>query len=214
MAGMDGIQFTRNGKRLIVDSTNADYLLEFEKSPEYFSNLTSYTRFVKEVEKLVRSSKRYSAYKAELMGKINMDHCQVLSDMEFSESESKDVIEMHHGPIFNLFDVCSIVLEYFLYRGWVITTMTVADMVLSEHEKNRVQVVMLCSSIHEMVHNGDVFLNVEQGYGKLDEFIAKYEKVFPRSLKEKYNRYMDRSMMYQSNDFGNLEINQKIFHIE
>ena len=107
---------------------------------------------------------------------------------------------MHHGPIFTLYDVCEIVLQYFRKKKWPITTMSIADAVLTEHEKNRVQVVMLCSSVHELVHNGSVFLNLDQGYGRLDLFIDKYIDVFPEYIKEKYNRYMDRSILFDSND--------------
>lgn len=213
MSNIDGIKFERYGRKITVDSDSAEYMLEFNKSEEYFSNIPSYTRFIQACEKVVRSNQRYSNYKKILIEKVKLDHCQVLSDLELDGESGKDIIEMHHGPIFTLYDICEIVLQYYRKKKWPITTMSIADGVLTEHEKNRVQVVMLCSSVHELVHNGSVFLNLDQGYGRLDLFIEKYISVFPEYIKEKYNRYMDRSLLFDSNDFNSLEINQKIFTI-
>jgi hypothetical protein len=117
---------------------------------------------------------------------------------------------MHHGPIFTLFDYCAIILEYFLIKKWKITTARVADLVLEEHQKNRIQVVMVSSTVHEEIHNGQIFINQKQAYGDLQAFINKYAIAISDDYREMVNRYVDRSLMYDSSDFGVLELNKKI----
>lgn len=192
----------------IVDSSTSYYQMPFFKDEEYFRSLESYTAFVKACERLVRTDDRYRKYINYLKKEVKLDHCQVLKNV----SDQECTIEMHHGPIFNLFDYCAIILEYFLYKNWKITTMRIADAVLTEHQMNRVQVVMLSTTMHEEVHNKDIFINYKQAYGNLNEFVDKYLSVIQGTeFGEKLNRYIDRSLLYDSNDFGMLELNKKLY---
>ena len=120
---------------------------------------------------------------------------------------------MHHGPIFTLYDYCEIMLEYFINKGRKISTFRIADAILTEHEKNRIQVVMLLSTVHEEVHNRNIFINQKQAFGDLDSFIKKYSAGLSTPLQNKLNRYIDKSLMYDSNDFGVLKLNDTIIQL-
>ena len=85
--------------------------------------------------------------------------------------------------------------------------MRIADAVLTEHQKNRIQVVMLSSTIHEEVHNGNIFINRHQAFGDINAYLKKYGPVLTDDYKEKVNRYIDRSLLNDSKDFGVLELN-------
>lgn len=190
----------------IVDAHTSFYNVPFYKDAEYFNNYESYVSFVKGCEKLVRTNDRYNKYIAYLKREVKLDHCQVLKNITDEDAS----IEMHHGPIFTLFDYCAIVLEYFLLKKWKITTARVADVVLDEHQKNRIQVVMVSSTVHEEIHNGQIFINQNQAYGDLQAFINKYQAALSDEYKEMINRYVDRSLIYDSNDFGVLELNKNL----
>ena len=190
----------------IVDSNNALYTLSFTKGIEYFSNSDAASKFINGVEKEVRTCDRYKKYIDFLKKEVKLNRCQVLSEL----TDDDVPIEMHHGPIFNLYDYCSIMIEYFLYKKWKITSFRIADMVMKEHEANRVQVVMLSSTIHEAVHNRDIFINYKQGFGDIKGFIDKYSIVFLPEHIEKLNRYIDRSLMMDSTDNDVLKLSPKI----
>lgn len=203
------IIYDKNKITPIIDARTSFYNIPFYKDEEYFSNYESYINFIKGIEKAVRTNDRYNKYIYYLKNEVKLNRCQVLKDVSSSDGE-KVTIEMHHGPIFTLFDVCAIVLEYFIIKKWKITTMLVADAVLDEHQKNRVQVVMVSKTIHEEIHNGDIFINYHQAYGDINAFIKKYKDAISSEYREQINRYIDRSLLYDTNDFGILDLNKEL----
>ena len=142
-----------------VDSVSSPYKIPFFKDESYFQNYDNYVSFVKGVEAAVRGNDKYNKYIYYLKNEVKLDHCQVFKNIT-TEDEGVD-IEMHHGPILTLYDVCAIVLEYFLLKKWKITTFRVANQVLEEHQRNRVLVVMVSATAHEEIHNGDIFINIK-----------------------------------------------------
>lgn len=190
----------------IVDARTSFYKIPFFKDTEYFTNYESYVNFVKGIEKMVRTNDRYRKYINYLKKEVKLNRCQVFKNVTDEDCD----IEMHHGPIFTLFDICAIVLEYFIQKKWKITTLRVADAVLDEHQKNRVQVVMVSATIHEEIHNGDIFINYHQAWGDLNAFIKKYKDAISDEYREQINRYIDRSLLYDSNDFSILDLNKNL----
>ena len=189
-----------------VDSPSSMYKLPFEKDEEYFSNLDSRTRFLKGCEKLVRKDKRYKKYINYLKKNVKLNKCQVLSSL----TDEMCTIEMHHGPIFTLYDICRIVLDYYLSHHLKVTTFAIADTVLKEHCKNHVQVVMLSTSMHQEVHDREIFINVKQAWGNINPFLKKYK--LNDELKDKYNRYLDRSMMMDSSSYDLLKTSDRLIN--
>jgi hypothetical protein len=197
----------------IVDSLKSMYQIPLYKDVDYFSNIESYVNFIKGCERAVRGHDRYKKYIYYLKNVVGLKHCQVLPDIE-PDDKGKIEIEMHHGPIFTLYDYCEIMLEYFILKNKKISTFRIADAVLDEHQRNHVQVVMLLSTIHEEVHNRNIFINYKQAFGDLNAFVKKYGIALSDPLKEKLNKYIDKSMMYDSNDFGILKLNDTLLRYE
>jgi hypothetical protein len=197
----------------IVDSLKSMYQIPLYKDVDYFSNIESYVNFIKGCERAVRGNDRYKKYIYYLKNVVGLKHCQVLPDIE-PDDKGKIEIEMHHGPIFTLYDYCEIMLEYFILKNKKISTFRIADAVLDEHQRNHVQVVMLLSTIHEEVHNRNIFINYKQAFGDLNAFVKKYGIALSDPLKEKLNKYIDKSIMYDSNDFGILKLNDTLLRYE
>lgn len=190
----------------VIDARTSFYNIPYYKNDQYFSNYDSYVAFVKGIEKCVRTNDKYRKYISYLKKEVKLNKCQVLKDVTDEDAD----IEMHHGPIFNLFDICAIVLEYFIIHKWKITTFRVANQVLDEHLKNRVQVVMVSKTVHEEIHNGDIFINYHQAYGDLEAFIKKYKDAISDEYREQLNRYIDKSLLRDSDDFSILELNKEL----
>jgi len=194
----------------IVDAKTSLYQVPYYKDSEYFSNFESYNTFIKGCERLVRSSDRYKKYISFLKRNVKLDRCQVLKNITDDDAD----IEMHHGPIFTLYDYCAIITEYFLMRQWKISTPRIAQVVLEEHERHRIQIVMVSSTVHEEIHARNIFINQNQAFGDLHSFLVKYGIAISDEYKEKLNRYIDRSLLMDSNDFGVLELNKSLLEGE
>lgn len=203
---LPNIQYDTTGDTPVVDSFGSLYNIPFEKPPEFFSNLESRNNFIKGCERLIRTNDRYSKYIAYLKNEIKLNRCQLIKNL--TDKDCK--IEMHHGPIFTLYDYCDIVINWHLNKGYKLTTFDVADLLLEEHKKNRIHVVMLSTSMHEEVHDREVFINVKQAWGNLGKFIKIYGSGIDKDLREKYNRYMDKCMMMDTTTYEILNLNSLI----
>lgn len=202
-----GITYIENvEKSPTVDSPSSPYVIPYYKDEEYLNNYESYVKYVKAIENLVRHNDKYNKYIHYLKTEVKLDHCMVFKNVTDKDCD----IEMHHGPIFTLFDICAIILEYFIIKKWKISTARVAKVVLEEHQRNRVQVIMCSKTVHEEIHNGEIFINYKQAWGDLGAFTKKYWIAISDEYKEQLNRYIDRSLMYDSNDFGVLKLNPEL----
>lgn len=201
------IIYDKDNVTSFMDAKTSFYTLPYYKDLDFFSNYESYVNFVKGVEKMVRTNDRYKKYINFLKKEVKLNRCQVLKNITDEDAS----IEMHHGPVFTLFDICAIVLEYFILKKWKISTPRLADAILDEHQKNRIQVVMVSSTVHEEIHNGDIFININQAYGDLKAFIKKYKDAISDEYKDQLNKYIERSLLYDSTDFSILDLNEKLF---
>lgn len=202
-----GIDVNKPNTNPTIDSDESYYEIPFYKDVDYMFSLENEVAFIKAVERMVRTSKYYSRYIAHLKVDLGLNFCQVKGNISEDEDAGvKDLIEMHHGPIFTLFDVVSIILNYMLVKDMKITTFSVANKVIEEHFKHRVQTVMLCETVHQLVHDNKVFLNYRQGFGDLYSFLEIYYEGLDEIMVNKIIDYIDKCKKYDSNDFGNLNV--------
>lgn len=206
MNHLPNIDFKKPQKNPTVDADTSYYELPFYKDEEYFANLENFVTFIKAVEKIVRTSPHYSRYIAYLKEEIGLTYCQVLSNIEDEYAS----IEMHHGPILTLFDCVSIVTDHMLATNEKITTFNVADRVLAEHFKHNIGVVMLSKTVHEQVHENNVFINLKQSFGNVDKFLKKYRKGLQPEQINKINAYIAKCEEHDSSDNGVLKLNEVV----
>lgn len=118
---------------------------------------------------------------------------------------------MHHGPVLNLYDYCRIVLEYLYHKKLHINTFRTSDLILREHFENNIQVVMLSSTVHQLVHSKKVFIHPNQSWGNLERFLEKYKEGVVKDIQDKINDYYDLCGKYNETfDRGFLNLNKRI----
>ena len=204
---IQGIQVNKPNNNPTIGSDESYYEIPFYKDYDYMFSIENEVAYIKAVERLVRSSKYYSRYIAHMKNDLGMNFCQVKGNISEDEDAGvTDLIEMHHGPIFTLFGVTSIILNYMLTKEMKITTFSVANRVIEEHFKHRVQTVMLCKTVHQLVHDNKVFLNYKQGFGDLYSFLETYYEGLDETQINNIINYIEKCKKYDSNDFGNLEV--------
>ena len=206
-----GINVKKQKRNPTLDSDNSIYEMPFYKEPDYFFNLENYTFYIKEIERAVRRSKEYKRYVAHIKKDIGLNFCQVKGNIVEDEETGKlPVLEMHHGPILTLFDCIAIVLEWSMVKGENISTLSIADRIIQEHYDHHIQTVMLCETVHQEVHEFNIFLNMAMGFGDINAFLEKYkEGLLPEQI-VKINRYIDLSKKYDSFDKDVMKVNDTV----
>jgi hypothetical protein len=187
-------------KSLVDDTT-----LKFYLSKKDLSDYEAFVDFINGVMAMVRKDPRYTNYKHALY-ELGLNRCQIHADIT---SDMVD-IELHHGPLFSLFDVCTIVTDDLFSQEKNVNTFMVADIVLTEHEKHNVQSVMLCETCHEAAENGSIFLAFEHGFGHIDKFIKKYKDGVSNEHLNLLKEYVKLSKEYGTVDNGVYEILDKV----
>ena len=161
--------------RIYGTKRNSDEYISFEAEPDELKyDYDKYSKYVKKIEFAVREDDRYKDYIAKLK-QGGLTKCAILGNLPVEDPKIK--IEMHHGPIYSLFDYCDIVLKACIRRGMQdITTMKIADYVLTEHENDHIMIVMLSNAVHMGgVHNRkakkNVFIDIAATFGRIDKFL-------------------------------------------
>jgi hypothetical protein len=101
-------------------------------------------------------------------------------------------------------------IDYMLAEGKKISTFSVADAIIAEHFENNVQVVMLSETVHEQVHENNIFINLKQAFGNLNAFLTKYKKGLQQEQVDKINKYIKLSEQYDSFDKHVLDLKDSI----
>lgn len=185
-----------------VDSDSSLFYLLFDKNEEFFSVYENEISFYKEVEKLVRKHPFYSKYISYLINVVGIKTCQVLSNIEMDENAKKQkvTIEMHHGPILTLFDTVMIICNWLRANGHELTTFKVANIVIEEHRLNNIRTVLVSKSVHQQIHEGNIQLNYQQGFGDTQAFLEKYKDGVDKEMRQKINKYISWSLENDSMD--------------
>jgi hypothetical protein len=185
-------------KNITLKGDTGYFTLNYYKNRTHFQDIKVFVKFIKGAEKIIRTSEEYKAYKAYLMNEIGLDHCMVMQGI----TEEKATIEMHHGPVLTLFDYCAIVLDSAIANGETMSTFKLAKVVLEEHFKNNVQVVMLSKTAHQLVHTGKLFIHPSQAWGNINAFLDTYVDGLSAEQIETINEYIALSEQNLSTDNG------------
>lgn len=176
----------------MLSSPNAPYSLPFYMTKETMVDVETYKHFLDNAIAQFRHSKFYKNYKSYLMG-LGLDHCQVLSNVN-EENVGAKGIEMNHNFL-TIFDIALMITEHVLNTTGYISTFILVHLLKEEHEANRIPIVMLSETVHEMYHqNEDMVFPAQMCFGYWVELIQKYNKGITPRIAQKIIDYIDRSV--------------------
>lgn len=148
-------------------------------------------KYIKRIEQLVRSSMEYRDYIAYLKEYVNMTHCAFFNNVENAQG-SRVRIEIHHEPL-TLFDIVKTVINKFLEESIPLNDLFIADEVMELHYTNKVGLIPLSKSLHQIIHNSnEIIIPLGLIYGEYKQFL------------EEYNDYLDEEIL----DKIEMKINQ------
>ena len=149
-------------------------------------------KYIKKVESLIRNSYEYREYIQFLKDEINLDRCLVLSGLSVDDVS----IELHHSFL-TLYDIVEIVLTKRETHNEVITPFEIANEVTRLHYQGLVMLTPLSITIHQLVHNGDIFIPIQLQYGDYEEFIKRYKRYISKDLHTKIQKFLELSETFE-----------------
>lgn len=160
--------------------------ITIEEKPErpiyVFKNNRDRVKFIKTCESLIRKSMEYKDYIKFLKNHMDMNKCLVLKGLNV-ENGKRYSIEIHHEP-FTLFDIVETVLLKREYLGEGINPFLIADEVMELHYDEKIGLVPLSKTMHQLVHDDKIFIPLQLIYHKYDKFYDEYEPFMSERLKE------------------------------
>ena len=189
---MKNLTSEKVGKQVSVRvGSSKYYVLPFFKCEVDFRNENQKKKFISCVERLVRQSPTYRSYIRYLKEEMGLTRCMMFGEID----DTMAAIEMHHGPIFTLYDYVEITIIYFAKNNLQISTFSIADQVLQDHCQHLIQIVMLSEMAHNAVHAKDgnfVIVDINSAWGNLKEYLEKYKDCLTVRHYSKIRKYFDK----------------------
>lgn len=194
-----------DGDNPTLAAKTSPFTLSFYNTRETL-DADNYKRFLENAVYTFRHSAFYTHYKGRLMA-LGLDHCQVHKGI----SSEMATIEMHHN-IITVFDVALILSEYLLKTVGRVSTFDIISMLKAEHAANRIPLIMLSKTPHQLYHNSpEFFIHPSQCFGKWWEFLEMYHIGITQDIAFKILFYLKQAIEEgTSNDYGLLQLRDKV----
>lgn len=176
---------------------NAEFIktlkLSMPASMDYYVSLQTDKdrhKFINRVEKVVRSSLEYRDYIQFLKDNVNLDSCIFFQNVTSGGTNKKGriSIELHHEP-FTLYDIVNVVLTKYQEEGLPINDLNIADEVMALHYENKVGLVPLSKTAHQIIHNSTkLIVPLNMVHGNYSKFLEEYGDYVNDELYDKLER--------------------------
>ncbi len=146
---------------------------EFFTTEEFLTDKDE-TRFIKHVERLIRTSPEYKRWIHFVHGALGTNYICYLTGVSSNECN----IELHHHPI-SLYQYVQIILN----NAESFTSYSIAEKVMSLHFENKVGFIPLSKTSHELYHNNYLKIPIELVEGNWERILVEY--TVPDEIKSK-----------------------------
>jgi len=174
--------------------------LSIEEKPErpvyIFTNSRARVKFIMKCENIIRRSQEYKEYMIFLKNHMDMRRCTVLKGLN-TDNGKRYSIEIHHGP-FKLIEIVDTIINKREALGESLNPFYIAEEVVQLHYDEKVGLIPLSITMHELVTNDKIFIPLQYYYQQYDKFYEEYEEYIYEGTKEKIKMFIDMSMKCDS----------------
>lgn len=193
---------------IILADKNKNSIIKIENAPEFdyliwdLDNEKDLRKYFFTIEKEVRQSYEYREMIQYIKDNFDMNRC---SFIKVSGNDEVDVkIEVHHYP-FTLYDIVTIVYRKRIFYQESLEVQLVAKEVTMLHYRLLVGLIPLSKTVHQLVHDGKLFIPVQNVLGNYSEFIRIYKPFMDEEQLDTIER-IERYSMEESSDLLNTSI--------
>lgn len=138
-------------------------------------------KFFYNIERIVRQSHAYKKFINFLREHVDLNCCSFYKNINNIDTNSIH-IEIHHEP-FTLFDIVNIIYNKRLSLHEPITENSIAKEVIWNHYRMAIGLIPLSETVHELVHNGFLFIPTTSVFGYYKKFYQDYEDFIDPNIK-------------------------------
>ena len=147
-----------------VTKVNMEYIVMSDKDK---------LRLIKDIERICRRSIEYKQYIKFLKDEINMTECTFFENVNNKNANSGISIEIHHEPI-DLFTIVNTIVNKYIDLDLDLNPLLISEEVMKLHYQNKVGLVPLSATVHQLVHDGKIFIPLQCVYGDYLAFVEEY----------------------------------------
>lgn len=165
---MSDIVVKSNVQNLELFSDNYPFRLSLRI--KNFENETSYKKFIRNCEGLIRKCNEYKLWRNYIVDVLQINTCMITQ--ESIEQVSVDV--HHHVP--SLFTLVSALVNKKIEHNEEFCSFDIASEAIELHFKNKIGYTTLIKSIHEKFHNGFLTIPISMVKGDYQYFLDEYTR--------------------------------------
>ena len=180
---MEDIIIKSNVKNLELYSDNHPFRLSLRI--KNFESETEYKKFVKNIERLVRSSIEYKYWRNYIIDVLQIQTCMITQE----KMDEVSINVHHHIP--SLYTLICAIINKEIDQQKEFCTFDIASHVIELHFMNKIGYVTLIDSIHEKFHNGYLLIPIEYVKGDYSYFISEYSKYLDSEDLDKINERLN-----------------------
>ena len=199
---------------IIIPDKNDNNKIRLNQVPEFdfqvwdLEDDKELKKYFKTIEREVRASYEYRTMIRYLKDNMNMAQC---SFIKVSNEDNYNIkIEIHHYP-FTLYDIVEIVYKKRCYYREPLNLMMVAKEIMMLHYKLLVGLIPLSTTVHQLVHDGKLFIPIQNVLGRYQLFIDFYKPFCSEEQLDTIHRielysYNENSSVYNTEILNNNNI--------
>ena len=169
--------------------------IKIEEKPERptydFKNNKDRYKYCTMIKNMVRRSPEYREYVSFLKKHMDMNKCIIFRGIQV-ENHKRYRIELHHDP-FTLMEIINVVVSKRQALGESLNPYRVCEEVLELHYDDKVGLINLSITAHELAENGRIFIPLQLIYQRYDLFVEEYEDHMDTNLKSKIEMIIQMS---------------------
>lgn len=175
------IETVENGNDFGIKANDSPFAVSFYFDDYY--NDKSVKTFIKNVEKLIRTSKEYKMYIELLRTNIfALNHDSIMTNITTADVD----LEFHHNP-FTLYDLVEITMLHHIANNEKFTSFSLAKEIMNLHYSHKIGLTPLTRTTHELVHSANLFISARQIFGDYHSFMEEYSDGISANLLQKVN---------------------------
>lgn len=169
-------------------------------------------KYIKDLERCVRSSYEYRNMIQYLREYMNMNTCAFMPAIS-NETNRKIRIELHHSP-FTLRDICCTILNKRMKTNDILTLEAVAYEVMFVHYSLMVGLIPLSETVHQLVHTQYLFVPTDKVYGYYKSFVKTYYNYIDPELLDKLDELEKLTIAGTYNDAYKTVLEKKYITVD